>query len=162
MRMQGGQGAEGLQAVRSSLTVISMAAMKQPQLVADHQHLLLKVHLHLALPHFASLFFALPCLTILYLALPCLAFLALLSVDHDIDLPLVLGKQLSLLTSCVRICHMTLCHLSSAGRVQGAAPRRPHHSPGLHCPHPAAPLANPPAPPFHAAGVPVPHMGPVV
>lgn len=41
--VQAGQGAEGMQEVRSSLTVISMAAMKQPHLVAERLDLLLKV-----------------------------------------------------------------------------------------------------------------------
>lgn len=41
--MQAGQGAEAVQEVRSSLAVISMAAMKQPHLVAERLDLLLKV-----------------------------------------------------------------------------------------------------------------------
>ena len=41
--MQAGQGPDAVQEVRSSLTVISMAAMKQPHLVAERLDLLLKV-----------------------------------------------------------------------------------------------------------------------
>ena len=41
--MQAGADIAKLQEVRSSLTVISMAAMKQPHLVADRLDLLLKV-----------------------------------------------------------------------------------------------------------------------
>ena len=41
--VQGGNGEGARQQVRSSLTVISMAAMKQPDLVAERLDLLLKV-----------------------------------------------------------------------------------------------------------------------
>lgn len=43
--VQGGHGEGAVQQVRSSLTVISMAAMKQPHLVAERLDLLLKVRL---------------------------------------------------------------------------------------------------------------------
>lgn len=41
--VQAGQGEGAVQEVRSSLTVVSMAAMKQPHLVAERLDLLLRV-----------------------------------------------------------------------------------------------------------------------